>query len=48
MSPGPRLLVSGRRLLALAACAFLYLELPVAKAQSEIPMFTSSLEFSRD
>jgi len=36
MFPGPQLLVSGRRLLALAAIAFLCLELPVANAQSEI------------
>ena len=36
MFPGPQLLVSARRLLALAAFAFLCLELPVAHAQSEI------------
>jgi len=36
MFPGPQLLVSGRRLLALAAIAFLCLELPVANPQSEI------------
>ena len=36
MFPGPQLLVSARRLLLLAAFAFLCLELPVAHAQSEI------------
>jgi Ca-activated chloride channel homolog len=36
MFPGPHLLVSARRLLVLAAFAFLCLELPVAHAQSEI------------
>ena len=36
MFPGPQLLVSARRLLALAAFAFLCSELPVAQAQTEI------------